>query len=55
MDRFSGGGAGGPAPKGALGGLASLILLGGGVWVFNNALFNGMIGPHAAKFASAGC
>ena len=31
----------GGSPKGALGGIAGLLLLGGGVIVFNNALFNG--------------
>lgn len=34
------GGGGGP-PKGALGGLGGLVLLGGGIWLANNALFNG--------------
>lgn len=38
--RFGGGG-GAPGPRGALGG-AGLLLVGlGGVWLFNNALFNG--------------
>ena len=34
-------GGGGPAPKGLGGGIAGLVLLGGGLWVANNALFNG--------------
>lgn len=34
------GGGGGP-PKGLFGGLGGLVLLGGGIWVANNALFNG--------------
>ncbi|KAK4936346.1 hypothetical protein LTR28_010185 [Elasticomyces elasticus] len=38
--RFSGGGAGG-SPRGAIGGIAGIALLGGTIWVFNNALFNG--------------
>lgn len=37
--RFSGGGGG---PRGGLGAAASLLLVGGAVWTFNNALFNGM-------------
>lgn len=41
MGRFGAGGAGGPGPRGALTGIGGLILLGGGVWFFNNALFNG--------------
>ena len=31
----------GGSPRGALGGVAGLVLLAGGVIVFNNALFNG--------------
>jgi prohibitin 2 len=47
--RFSGGGAGGaPGPRGALTGIGGLILLGGGVWFFNNALFNGMMDPESS-------
>jgi prohibitin 2 len=34
------GGGGGP-PKGLFGGLGGLVLIGGGIWVANNALFNG--------------
>lgn len=33
----------GGAPKNFLGGTLGLIIIGGGVLVFNNALFNGMI------------
>jgi hypothetical protein len=41
-DRFGGGAGGGaPTPRGAIGGLGALIFLGGSIWVFNNALFNG--------------
>jgi prohibitin 2 len=42
MARFGGGGAGGPGPRGALTGIGGFLLLGGGIWFFNNALFNGM-------------
>jgi prohibitin 2 len=38
--RFGGAGGGGP-PKGLFGGIGGLILVGGGIWVANNALFNG--------------
>jgi len=37
---FGGSGGGGP-PKGAVGGAGALILLAGGVYLANNALFNG--------------
>ena len=33
---------GGGSPKGALGGLGGLVLVGGGIWLANNALFNGV-------------
>lgn len=39
--RFGGGG-GGP-PKGAFGGLGALFVIGGGVYLANNALFNGSL------------
>ena len=39
--RFGGGG-GGP-PKGAAGGLGALVLIGGGLYLANNALFNGSL------------
>lgn len=42
MEGRFGAGGGGPGPRGALTGIGGLILLGGGVWFFNNALFNGM-------------
>lgn len=35
------GGGGGGAPKGLFGGIGGLVLVGGGIWVANNALFNG--------------
>jgi prohibitin 2 len=38
--RFGGAGGGGP-PKGVFGGIGGLILIGGGIWMANNALFNG--------------
>lgn len=38
--RFGGSGGGG-APKGLFGGIGGLVLIGGGIWVANNALFNG--------------
>jgi prohibitin 2 len=38
-----GGFPGGGSPRGALGGAAGLILLAGGVYAANNALFNGML------------
>jgi hypothetical protein len=54
--RFGGGGS--PAPKGLGGGIAGLVLLGGGLWVANNALFNGQCcsshpaPPHAHTIQS---
>ena len=39
--RFGQGGGGGPGPRGAFGGAAGLLLLGGGAWFFSNALYNG--------------
>ncbi|GAB7360835.1 hypothetical protein MBLNU230_g0821t1 [Neophaeotheca triangularis] len=44
------GGPGGPGPKKALGGMAGILLLGGGVWFFNNALFNVDGGHRAIKY-----
>ena len=41
MYRFGGGAGGTPNPRGALGGMASILLIGGGIYLFNNALFNG--------------
>ena len=42
MYRFGGGaGGGGPTPRAGLAGIGGLILLGGGIWAVNNALFNG--------------
>lgn len=38
--RFGGAGGGG-APKGLFGGIGGLVLVGGGIWLANNALFNG--------------
>jgi prohibitin 2 len=35
----------GGSPKNIIGGVGSLILVGGGLWLFNNALFNGMPPP----------
>jgi prohibitin 2 len=42
------GGAGGGAPKGLGGGVVALALLGGGIFVANNALFNG---THISQMA----
>lgn len=39
--RFGGAGGGGP-PRGVFGGLGGLLLVGGGIWMANNALFNGI-------------
>ncbi|KAI7476611.1 Prohibitin-2 [Hortaea werneckii] len=51
--RFGGGG-GAPGPRGALGG-AGLLLIGlGGVWLFNNALFNVDGGHRAIKYTRLG-
>ena len=44
-DRFGGAGGGAPAPRAAIGGAAGLLILVGGVWAVNNALFNGKIPP----------
>ncbi|KAK0256192.1 Prohibitin-2, subunit of the prohibitin complex (Phb1p-Phb2p) [Friedmanniomyces endolithicus] len=52
--RFGAGGAGGPSPRGALGGFAGVILLGGTVWLFNNALFNVDGGHRAIKYTRVG-
>jgi prohibitin 2 len=43
VQRSGGGMPGGGAPRGALGGIAGLVLLGGGAVLVNNALFNGML------------
>jgi prohibitin 2 len=40
--RFGAGGGGG-SPRGALGGLAGLLILGGGGLILSNSLFNGML------------
>lgn len=53
--RFGGpGGAGGPGPKGALTGIGGLLLVGGAVWAFNNALFNVEGGHRAIKYTRVG-
>lgn len=41
-DRFGGAGGPGGNPKAALGGMGLLIAGTGALWLFNNALFNGM-------------
>ncbi|KAJ9621635.1 Prohibitin-2, subunit of the prohibitin complex (Phb1p-Phb2p) [Taxawa tesnikishii (nom. ined.)] len=51
--RFGAGGAGGN-PRGALGGIALLGLGVGGVWLFNNALFNVDGGCRAVKYSRVG-
>ena len=47
------GGSGG-APKGTAGGIAGLVLLGGGLWLANNALFNVDGGHRAIKYTRLG-
>jgi prohibitin 2 len=51
--RFGGAGGGG-APKGTAGGIAGLVLLGGGLWLANNALFNVDGGHRAIKYTRLG-
>lgn len=48
------GGSGGGAPKGTVGGVAGLVLLGGGLWLANNALFNVDGGHRAIKYTRLG-
>jgi hypothetical protein len=48
------GGSGGGAPKGTAGGIAGLVLLGGGLWLANNALFNVDGGHRAIKYTRLG-
>ncbi|KAK3208170.1 hypothetical protein GRF29_96g1661612 [Pseudopithomyces chartarum] len=52
--QFGRGGGGGGAPKGALGGLGGLVLVGGGIWLANNALFNVDGGHRAIKYTRIG-
>lgn len=52
--RFGGGGGGGPSPRGALTGIGSLILLGGGAILLNNSLFNVDGGHRAIKYTRIG-
>jgi len=40
--RFGGAGGGGGPPKGLFGGIGGLLIIGGGIWAANNALFNGV-------------
>lgn len=47
-------GKGGPSPKGMGAGLGGLLLLGGGVFVANNALFNVDGGHRAIKYTRLG-
>ena len=47
--RRFGQGGGGPNPRGALGGAAGLLLLGGGAWLFTNALYNGISDSRCNK------
>lgn len=46
--RRSGGGA--PSPRGMAGGIGGLVLLGGAIWLGNNALFNVDGGHRAIKY-----
>ena len=41
-------------PRGAITGIGGFILLGAGVWVFNNALFNVDGGHRAIKYTRVG-
>lgn len=41
--KFGGGGAAGGGPRGAIGGIVGLVVLGGGALVLSNSLFNGML------------
>ncbi|KAH8814878.1 band 7 family-domain-containing protein [Xylogone sp. PMI_703] len=50
--RRSGGGA--PSPKGMAGGIGGLVLLGGAIWLGNNALFNVDGGHRAIKYTRIG-
>lgn len=45
---------GGPAPKGLFGGIAGLVMLGGGAMVLNNSLFNVDGGHRAIKYTRIG-
>ncbi|PSK46376.1 prohibitin-2 [Elsinoe australis] len=51
--RMSGGG-GGPGPRGAIGGAALLFAGVGGIWLFQNALFNVDGGCRAVKYSRIG-
>ncbi|KAK3709949.1 Prohibitin-2, subunit of the prohibitin complex (Phb1p-Phb2p) [Vermiconidia calcicola] len=52
--RFGGAGGGAPTPKGAIGGMAGVLFLGGGLWLVNNALFNVDGGHRAIKYTRIG-
>ncbi|KAG9228347.1 band 7 family-domain-containing protein [Amylocarpus encephaloides] len=54
LARRAGGGGGGPSPRGAIGGLGGLILLGGAAMAANNALFNVDGGHRAIKYTRIG-
>jgi hypothetical protein len=51
--RFSGGG-GGPSPRGIGGGITAIVVLGGGIVLANNALFNVDGGHRAIKYTRLG-
>jgi prohibitin 2 len=53
-DRARKSGGGGPSPRGAAGGLATLVILGGLAVVGNNALFNVDGGHRAIKYTRIG-
>jgi prohibitin 2 len=53
-DRARKTGGGGPGPRGAVGGLAGFLILGGLVMVGNNALFNVDGGHRAIKYTRIG-
>lgn len=49
--RFGAGGGGNP--RGPIGAIGGLLLLGGVAWTFNNALFNGSIFYIVSSYASS--
>jgi hypothetical protein len=54
MANRAGRSAGGPSPRGMGAGLAGLVLLGGAIFVGNNALFNVDGGHRAIKYTRIG-
>jgi len=52
--KFGGSGGRGGPPKGLFGGIGGLVLVGGGIWLANNALFNVDGGHRAIKYTRVG-